>query len=196
MESMIAVLIGVGLAASCGFRVFVPMLVASVAARTGYLEIAQGFGWLSTDAALIALSIATLMEIAAYYVPWFDNLLDTVASPSAVIAGIVLFAACVTDVSPFLRWTLAAIAGGGSAAVVQGGSVASRLAATTTTGGFANAGFSTVETASGFFFSILSIVVPVAAIVFLLMAIVSMYFAGRAVMRRVLGRFRTVPKDL
>jgi hypothetical protein len=188
MESSLAVVVGIGLAASCGFRVFAPLLVASAAAHLGYLEVASGFDWLGTRTALGAFAIATLIEIGAYYIPWLDNLLDTIASPAAVVAGAVLFAASAVDLEPFLQWSLAIIAGGGSAAVVQGGTVLSRLASTTATGGLANFVVSTVETIASLLFSILSIVVPVLAVVLLLVAIGAMYFVGRPLVQRLSAR--------
>ncbi|MFZ5829020.1 MAG: DUF4126 domain-containing protein [Planctomycetota bacterium] len=191
MDTLIAVLIGLGLAASCGFRVFVPMLVAAVAARLGYLSTSEGFAWLSSDAAILAFSLATLLEIAAYYIPWLDNLLDTIASPVAVIAGILLFAATVGEIDPLLRWSLAVVAGGGAAAVVQGGTVLTRAASSATTGGLANFVVTTVETVAGFLFSALSIVVPVVAVVLLIAITVRMYYFGRGVLQRILQRSKT-----
>src|SRR5688500_4384794 len=93
VDSLLTVMVGIGLAASCGFRVFVPMLVVSAAANTGYLTLAESFQWLGTRAALVAFAVAALVESGAYYVPWLDNLLDTIASPMAVAAGVILFAA-------------------------------------------------------------------------------------------------------
>ena len=171
VDSLLAVMVGIGLAASCGFRVFVPMLVVSAAVNTGYLTVAESFQWLGTPAALVAFAVAALVESGAYYIPWLDNLLDTIASPMAVVAGVMLFAASVVDLDPLLRWSLAIIAGGGSAAIVQGGTVASRLASTTTTGGLANFVISTIETIAGVLFSVLSIAVPVLALVLLVSAI-------------------------
>src|ERR1041385_1224119 len=115
MEPFLSFLIGVGLSAACGFRVFVPLLVVSIASATGQLHLASGFDWMGSTGALIAFATATALEIAGYYVPWVDNILDTVASPAAVIAGTVLTASLVGDISPFLKWTLAVIAGGGVA---------------------------------------------------------------------------------
>ena len=126
METMLAVILGLGLAASCGFRVFVPLLVTSAAALADYLELANGFEWIGTWTAFAALAVASLLEVAAYYIPWLDNLLDTIASPIGVIAGIILFAASVTELDPFLHWSLAIIAGGGAAGIVQGGTVVTR----------------------------------------------------------------------
>jgi hypothetical protein len=195
MESVLGVLVGLGLAASCGFRVFVPLLIASVATRAGFVEPAEGFAWLGSWGALIALAIATVVEIGAYYIPWLDNALDTAASPAAAVAGTVLFAAMVTDFDPFLQWSLAIIAGGGAAAVVQGGTVATRAASTATTGGTANFLFNTIETGVGFLFSILSIAVPVVAIVLLVAMIVALYYTGRKVFQRLFARGSKVSTD-
>jgi hypothetical protein len=187
VDSLLAVMVGIGLAASCGFRVFVPMLVVSVAANTGYLTLAESFQWLGTPPALAAFAVAALLESGAYYIPWLDNLLDTIASPLAVVAGVVLFAASVVDLDPLLRWSLAIIAGGGSAAIVQGGSVASRLASTTTTGGLANFVIATLEIVAGVLFPVLSIAVPLLAFVLLVAAIGTMYYVGRRVLKAFIG---------
>jgi hypothetical protein len=188
MESLLAVLVGIGLAASCGFRVFVPLLVAGAAAHGGYLKVAAGFDWIGTWPALLAFGIAATIEVLAYYIPWVDNLLDAVASPLAIIAGMVLFAASVTGLDPFLKWSLAIIAGGGSAAIVQGGTVFARGASTTTTGGLANFLVATFETLTGFFFPLISIVVPLLAITLLIVVVGSMYYVGRKVLRRLSDR--------
>src|SRR3954463_1520521 len=116
MDSILSVLIGLGLAAACGFRVFVPLLVMSLASRAGvgHLALGPGFAWIGSTPALLSFAVATVLEIAGYYIPWVDNLLDTVATPAAVVAGIVVTAsAMTTDVSPFLKWTLAGGGGGG-----------------------------------------------------------------------------------
>jgi len=188
MDSIIAVVIGICLAASCGFRVFTPLLVASAATHGGYLDVTQGFDWISTWPAFIAFAIATAVEIGAFYVPWLDNLLDAIASPAAVIAGAVLFAAVAIDLDPFLRWSLAIIAGGAAAAVVQGGTVLARAASTTTTAGFANFIVATLETAAGFLFSLMSIVVPIVTLVLLLALVAAMYYTGRRVLENLFSR--------
>ena len=183
-ESVLAILVGIGLAASCGFRVFVPLLVVSGAANAGYLDVAENLQWLATPTAMVAFAVAAVVEIGAYYVPWLDNALDVIASPLAAVAGAILFAASVAGFDPFWQWSLAIIAGGGSAAVVQGGTVAGRLASTATTGGLANFVVNTVETVFGVAFSVLAIVVPVVAVVLLVVVVAGMYWAGR----RVVGR--------
>ena len=161
MESFLSFLIGVGLSAACGFRVFVPLLVVSIASYTGHLHLSSGFEWMGSTAALVAFATATILEIAAYYVPWVDNLLDTIASPAAVIAGTLITASLVTGMSPFLKWTLAVIAGGGVAGLVQGTTVVTRGASSAGTGGLANPILATAELGGSLITSFLSLVVPV-----------------------------------
>ena len=79
-ELLSAVALGLGLAAAAGFRVFVPVLLAGLAARFGHLPLAAGFGWLDDTVVLMALAVAALVEVAAYFIPWFDNLLDAAAA--------------------------------------------------------------------------------------------------------------------
>jgi hypothetical protein len=188
MDSLLGVVIGICLAASCGFRVFSPLLVVSMMARFGYLELSDGFAWMGGWPALVAFGIATVTEAVAYYVPWLDNLLDTIASPASVVAGTILFAAFVADFDPFLQWSLAIIAGGGAAGVVQGGTVATRLASTATTAGAANPLFNTLETLAGIVFSVLSIVVPILALILLIGVVGALYYFGRKIIRRLFKR--------
>ena len=188
MESLLAVILGIGLAASCGFRVFAPLLVVSAAGQAGYLDLAHGFDWIATWPAIVAFAVAAVVEIGAFYIPWLDNLLDAIASPIAVIAGAVLFAAVAVDLDPYLKWSLAIIAGGGSAAIVQGGTVLTRAASTGTTGGLANFAVSTLETVAGFFFSLMAIVVPVLTLILLVALIAAMYVLSRRVLRTLVAR--------
>jgi hypothetical protein len=179
-----ATLLGIGLAASCGFRVFAPLLVTSAAAYAGYLKLTAGFEWIGTGPALSAFAVATAVETLAYYVPWLDNLLDSIASPIAVVAGTALFAASATGLDPFLKWTLAIIGGGGSAAIVQGGTVFARGASTAMSGGLTNFVVSTFELIAGFFFPLVSIVVPLLAVVLLAVVVGGMYYVARRLVRK------------
>ena len=181
METALSILIGVGLSAACGFRVFVPLLVMSLANLSGHLTLAPGFAWIGSYPALIAFSVATGLEITGYYIPWVDHLLDTIATPAAVIAGTIVTASVVTDMSPFLKWTLAVIAGGGAAGLVQGTTVVARGASTATTGGLGNPVVATVESAAAITTSVLVLVAPVAALIIL--AAVMVVF-GRKLLRK------------
>ena len=165
MQDLLALFIGVGLAAACGFRVFVPLLGISLAAASGHLELAEGFGWLADPVTVAALVIGTVLEMAAYYTPWLDNLLDSAAAPAAVIAGIIATASVTGEMSPLLQWSLAVIAGGGAAAIVQGGTTLLRASSTMATGGLANPLVATGELAGAATMTLAAVLLPTLAFV-------------------------------
>ena len=165
MEELLGVFIGIGLSATCGFRIFVPLLGMSIAHHAGALSFTNGFDWIGSWPATIAFSIAMVFEIAGYYIPWLDNLLDTIATPAAIVAGTIATASMVGDVSPFLRWTLAIIAGGGIAGLVQGSSVLVRGASTAHTAGLANPVVSTGELAASILGTLISIIFPIVSFI-------------------------------
>ncbi|MBN1506555.1 MAG: DUF4126 domain-containing protein [Sedimentisphaerales bacterium] len=169
---MTAVALGVGLAASAGFRVFVPMLVASIAAYLGVLPVQDGFNWLATWPAMICFGTATVLEIVAYYVPFVDNLLDSITTPLAVGAGTLLLTSVLPINHSLLKWTTGFIIGGGIAATVQGGSVLLRLLSSGLTGGMANPAVTTGEHAAAFGTSLLSLVIPFVVVPVLLVLII------------------------
>jgi len=177
LDTLLAAGIGIGLAAACGFRVFVPLLVASVAARTGHLPLSPEFSWLASTPALVALATATALEIGAYSVPWLDHLLDIVATPAAVVAGMVASASMLTNLPPGVKWGVALIAGGGAAGIVQGATVLTRLKSAATTGGLANPFVSAIELVGSVVTSLLAIVIPALVI---LAVLVFCAFAFRA----------------
>ena len=185
MDALIGVFAGLALSAAVGFRVFVPLLLAGSAARLGYLELTADMAWLGSDAALVALATATVLEVCAYYVPWLDNLLDTVATPTAILAGVIAWAAVTPDLSPLLRWTLAVIAGGGAAGLVQSGTALLRLHSTTFTAGLGNPVVATGELAGSVSLSVLAVLAPVLAAVLILLVLVGLgAFYRRATSRR------------
>ena len=163
MDVLIGVSVGLALSAAVGFRVFVPLLVAGLAARLGYLELTPDMAWLGSDPALVALATATVLEVGAYYVPWLDNLLDAVATPTAIVAGVIAWAAVTPELSPLLRWTLAVVAGGGAAGLVQSGTALLRLQSSTFTAGLGNAVVATGELMGALALSVLGLLVPLLA---------------------------------
>ena len=171
-----SILIGIALSATCGFRVFVPLLAVNIGTRAKdadgqpLIELAAGFDWLSSDIAMMIFLVAAIFEIGGYYIPWIDNLLDSVASPAAIIAGTLITASFITGMDPWLQWLLALIAGGGVAGAVQATTVVTRASSTVTTGGLGNPIVSSVETSGAFLGSALSILAaPFALGVFVLL---------------------------
>ena len=171
METLFVIALGLALSAACGFRVFLPLLVLGAAGATGQVTLMKGFEWLASTPALIALSVATAAEIAAYYVPWVDNVLDTLAGPAAVVAGIVVTASVVDDTDPVLRWGLAIVAGGGIAGTVQASTSLLRLTSTALTGGIGNPLISTAELGGAVAVSLAALVMPIAALALLFLGL-------------------------
>jgi|JI10StandDraft_1071094.scaffolds.fasta_scaffold61197_3 hypothetical protein len=169
---LLPVALGIGLAAATGFRVFLPLLLMGFAVRGGYMPVSDGFAWVATPPALIMLAIAAVTEVVAYYVPVLDNLLDGLAGPTAVGAGIAVSAAVMGDVPPMLKWTLAIIAGGGAAAATQGATTLLRGTSTVLTMGLGNHAVATGEIIGAIVMTLLAIALPylamVAALVFCL----------------------------
>jgi hypothetical protein len=158
---MAALVIGIGLAAAAGFRVFLPLLVAGVAARWGGLPLGDGFHWLTTTAALIALGTASIVEVAAYYIPGVDHLLDVIAAPAAFVAGVVASASVMVDMPPAVLWPAAIIGGGGAATTTKLASAVVRAKAGFFSAGLANPIVATMETLGALIIAVLAIVVPV-----------------------------------
>jgi hypothetical protein len=170
IETILSIFLGVGLAASVGFRVFVPLFALSLVAHFNIWELNDSWQWIGSLTAVITLGVATIVEVFAYYIPLIDNLLDSIAVPLAAIAGTAVMVSLVADLSPVITWALAIIAGGGTAAAIAGTSGVTRLASTTTTAGLANPVISTLETGTAVVMSIISVFIPVLA--FILVVIV------------------------
>jgi len=180
-EIIVAVAIGIGLSAASGFRVFIPMLAASIAAKAGIFPLNEGFQWLAGWPALISLATATVVEIMAYYIPFIDNLLDTITTPLAVGAGTLLLTSVLPVDNDLLKWITGFIFGGGSAATIQGGTALTRLASTKLTAGTGNAVVATGENAAAIGTSVLSLVMPliIAAVVIVVITYPLMRFGKK-----------------
>lgn len=174
-ETILSIFLGIGLSASVGFRVFVPLFALSLASYFNVWELNESWQWIGSLTAVITLGVATLVEIFAYYIPYVDNALDSIAIPLAAIAGTAVMVSTVADLSPVITWALAIIAGGGTAAAVAGSSGATRLASTASTGGLANPVVSTIETGTSVVMSVLSIFIPVIAFIFVIVILYLIY---------------------
>lgn len=174
-EIIFSILLGIGLAASVGFRIFVPLFVLSLASFYEFIPLNDNWQWVGSTTALIILGLATLIEIGAYLIPWVDNLLDTIAVPLAAIAGTAVMLSTMAELDPVITWSLAIIAGGGTATAIKTSTSTTRLASTATTGGLANPIVATVESGSAIIMAILALVAPVIALVFVLVILYLMF---------------------
>ncbi len=174
-ETIISLFLGIGLAASVGFRVFLPLFALSLAAYFNIWELNENWEWIGSVAAVITLGVATLVEIFTYFIPWVDNLLDSIALPLATIAGTAVMVSTIADLNPTVTWALAIIAGGGTATAIKGATTTTRLGSTATTGGLANPVVSTIETGTAVAVSTASVFAPILAVV-LVIIILSIVF--------------------
>jgi len=185
MDYLTAGGLGLALAACSGFRVFVPLLAASLAYLTGFLAPSPGFEWLGTWPALGVLATATAAEMLAYYVPVVDNFLDTITTPASFVAGTLLMTSALPHLDPLVRWGLGILVGGSAAGVVQSGTALLRAGSTATTGGLANPVLATVENLLAVAGAVLGLVLP---LVMAGLAVLLVLYLGRRIGRLALRR--------
>lgn len=184
IEISLSVALGIGLAAATGFRIFLPLLVAGLAARAGVIPLNDGFLWLAGTPVLLTLGTAALVETLAYYIPGVDHLLDVLATPAAMAAGIIVSASVMADIPPGVLWP-AIIAGGGIAGLAKGGMALLRAQSGVATGGLGNPVVSTGETAGAVILSLLAVMLPfIALLVVLGLMVWIVRKAGRHLFRR------------
>lgn len=167
-EAIVALSMGIGLSAAAGFRIFLPPFLLSLVVKFGDLNLnleGTSFEFFESEITIILLGVAVVAETLGYYIPWVDNLLDSVASPAAIIAGTGMTAMLLgEEMSPILQWSLAIIAGGGVSAGIQGATVVTRGASTVVTGGVGNPIVSTIENIAALFFALFALILPFLAV--------------------------------
>jgi len=191
MDNLLSICLGIGLSAACGFRVFIPLLVMSIASLSGHLSLSQGFQWIGTYPAFTVFATASALEIAAYYIPWVDNLMDSIAGPAAVVAGILVAASSVIHMDPLLKWAFAIIAGGGTAAIFHGSTAVVRGASTALTGGIGNHAVATAELGMAAGLSILAIALPLLSII--VIVVLLLFLTGKGFRKLVKSRRTEAP---
>ncbi len=163
LDLLIEVMLGIGLSAAAGFRVFVPLLAVSIAAVLGHIDLPANLDWAETPEALVVFAIACFLEISGYYIPWFDHLLDIVATPAAIITGTIVTASLAPEMDPIAKWALALIAGGGTAGLMKSLMNILRIGSTASSGGLTNPILSTLELVAAIALSVFAITLPVVA---------------------------------
>lgn len=184
------VAMGIALSACAGFRVFIPMLAASIAGHFGVIDLPADMGWLGTWPAMISLGTAAVAEIGAYYIPFVDNLLDTIAAPLSVAAGTVLASSIlpIANQEPLIRWGIALLAGGSAAGTIQMGTGLLRLFSSKATVGTGNFVVSTTENAAAISGSLLSFLIPVVVALLVVVLAVWIFVKGIKQVKKLGGR--------
>ncbi|HXV74709.1 MAG TPA: DUF4126 domain-containing protein [Candidatus Polarisedimenticolaceae bacterium] len=171
---------GIGLAACAGLRAFLPLLVVGVAGRSGWIPLSEPFAWLESTPALVVFGVAVVLEIVADKVPVVDHALDGLQAWVKPVAGTILAASVLVELSPLQATVLGLITGGAVAETVHLTKAGLRLASTTTTAGVANPLLSIAEDLGAAAGSLLAIVVPLLVV---LVALVTIVIAWRGVRR-------------
>lgn len=147
-------------------------------------DLNDSWEWIGSLPAVITLGVATFVETFAYFIPWVDNLLDSISVPLVAIAGTAVMVSTVVDLDPVVTWSLAIIAGGGTATAIRGASATTRLVSSATTGGVANPVISAIETTTATAVSLASIFVPVLAAILVIIILVIVFRIYRKIRPR------------
>ena len=157
-----------GFSASAGLNAYLTMLIVALAARfTSLIRLNPPFDGLTNGWVIGLLAVLTLVEALADKIPAFDtayNVLQTLVRP---VAGAVLFAASskvIGNVHPVLALACGVVVAG----VVHTAKTAARPVLTAVSGGTANPVVSTAEDIVAATTTIVSIVVPILALVMIL----------------------------
>src|SRR5277367_5467181 len=125
-EPIAAVIVGLLLSLSAGFRVTLPLLAVCVLAYHHEVTLPANLVWLGTEPTLIILGVAFIAETAVHFIPAVGTYLKAMATPLAFVAGTLLMAVPVGDHNPLYQWTLAAVLGGGAATLTHLGVTGAR----------------------------------------------------------------------
>lgn len=163
INTLLEIMLGISLSAAVGFRIFVPPLVLSIAAVAGGLNLPPNLDWVETPQALAVFAVACFLEVSGYYIPWFDHLLDLVATPTAILAGTLVAASVAPEMNSIGQWTLALVAGGGTAGLTKGLMNLVRGTSTAASGGLTNPIVATLELVIAIALSVLAVTLPLVA---------------------------------
>lgn len=169
----------IGLGAASGLNAWIPLLGLGIAQRLGVVTLTQPFDSLGSNLALIVLGAIFVVDLIGDKIAVVDTVLHAAGTVVAPASGAVVFAAQDNLISQSHPW-LAGVAG-----MVLGGSMhlgrsALRPAVTASTGGVGNPVVSFIEDAFSAVLTLLAVLVPILAFLFLV-AIV--FFAVRFLQR-------------
>lgn len=176
---MVEVAMGIGLAACAGLRAFLPLFVAGLAGRFQWITLSSSFEWLGETPSLIVLGVAVVTEILSDKIPVVDHLLDLIGGVVKPVAGTVLAASVLSDLTPLQSAMAGIVLGGGSAGLVHVAKAKVRLFSSVTTAGLGNPLLSVGEDVASLVGSAVAIVFP-----FLLILVVMGTIATLLALRR------------
>jgi len=100
VEWVPAMALAMALAATAGLRAWLPLLLAGLLVRAGWLELSAPFAFLASTKALMVFAVATVLEIAGDKIPAVDHALDALGTPLKLVAGALLAVALLAKRRP------------------------------------------------------------------------------------------------
>lgn len=162
---LVSIFLAIGLSAACGFRIFIPPLTYGLLYKAELVQLDTSWNWIGNDWVVAVLFLAAIIEIFGNLIPWVDNLLDILATPTSIMAGTILSASCLSDFSPGLQWILSVTSG----VLITGGfqltTISLRGMSSVFTGGLINPIFSIIEDLISFGITLTIIFSPIIGII-------------------------------
>lgn len=188
METLLAAGTGVGLSSVAGVRAYLPLALVGIFARLGLFTLPAPFDLLGDWLVIGALLALALVESVLDKVPALDSILDIVQTPVRIVAGAILFSAALqaglgVDAVPEL------VAGGGIAGIVAVFKAVLRPPANVASAGVSAPFLSTFEDVVALVGGIISVVVPLVALI-LVAFLLFFYFRVRRRRGRKYGGLR------
>jgi hypothetical protein len=167
-----ALALAIALAATAGLRAWLPLLLAGLLMRAGWLELGSSFAFLASTKALVVFAVATVIEIAGDKIPAVDHALDALGTPLKLAAGALLAAAAFGTVTDPLTGAILGVSVGAPTALVPHAAKSLlRVASTAATGGLANPILSALEDVMTLALFALAVLVPLAVAGFVLLVV-------------------------
>lgn len=179
-------LLGLGLAAATGLRAFLPLLLLGIAARFQLFGVTlnEHVAWIGSDGALIALGLATAIELLADKVPILDHALSAIGTVTRPLAAILAAGSVFAGVDPMIAAVAGVIIGAPTALAFHAAQSGTRVASTATTGGLANPVVSVIEDLLAVGTVLLAFVAPLLVPLVLLVLLWLIWRLVKAVRRR------------
>lgn len=183
---ILAIFLGLALAASTGLNASLPLFMLAVAGHfhLAGVQLNAGLSWVGSDAAMIVLGLATLLEIVGDKIPAVDHALHTVGTVIRPLAGWLAAASVLGHVDPTTAAVVGLIVGAPTALGFHAAKATTRVATTATTLGMGNAFVSAVEDVLSFAMSMIGFLVPVLVPIVLVLVIAGLWRLAKAARRR------------
>lgn len=186
-EILPTVALAIALAACAGLRAWLPLLMAGILVRVGWLELGSAFEFLASDRALLIFGIATVVELVADKIPSLDHALDVLSTPLRPAAGALLAAAALGNFAdPLWALVLGTAVGAPAALVPHAAKSVLRATSTALTAGLANPVLSLIEDGLTLLLVVIAVLVPLVVVVAL--AVVTVLAARRLLRSRTAAR--------